>query len=344
MNGFERTIAAVNGERTDRPPFDFWAEEPALNRLFIYLGHNDLEKFLDDMNVDIRAFNAIEPSFKAADEKSGIFENMWGERFVFRETGWGKMREDTYGALYNAESLEEIMDFHWPRNDVSDYGRLYPQCREAKEKKLAVRYGFADIWQRPALVRGLENFLLDMVINPVWVHSMCRIFTDFYLEDYRRAWEASGGNIDIFLVISDLGSQRGPLISLKMFDIFVAPYLCEMSGLIHSFGAKVMFHSCGDISAFIPSVIDCGVDIIDPIQPAGPGMAPESLRQFSKKICFHGGIDVRELIPFGTPGEIQTELRRYAGVFNGGYIASPAHFFQPETPPENIIAFYKAFG
>jgi len=341
MNGFERTAAVINGQYTDRPPFDFWAEDPTLNRLFEYIGHTDLERFLDDMHVDIRAFNAVEPQLRQLED--GVFENMWGERFIYQETGWGKMREDTYGALYNAESLEEIMAFPFPQNDVMDYSKLRGQCRVAREKNLAIRYGFADIWQRPALVRGLENHLADMLLNPEWVHALSRIFTDFYLEDYRRAWEVSDGNIDIFLVISDLGSQRGPLISVEMFNEFVAPYLIEMGKLIHGFGAKFMFHSCGNIAAFIPSIINCGVDILNPIQPIGEEMSPESLKSFAGKICFHGGMDVQRLIPMGTPEEIQRELRRYAEIFGTGYIACPAHLFQPDTPAENIIAFYRAF-
>jgi len=342
MTGIKRVNAALNGERTDRPPFDFWAEDPTLNRLFEYLGHDDLERFLDDMRIDIRAFDAKKPELKTIDNV--VYENMWGERFIYNETPWGKMREDTYGALYYAESQDEIAAYNWPDNDVMDYGDLYEQCREAREKKLAVRYGFADIWQRPALCRGFENHLADMIENPAWIHYMSRIFTNFYLEDFKRAFEISKGNIDIFLVISDLGTQRGPIISLEMFNNFVAPYLIEMTNLVHGFGAKIMFHSCGNIAQFIPAIIKCGVDILNPIQPTGPyEMSPESLRQFSDQICFHGGMDVQQLIPKGTPEQIKREARKYADIFGTGYIICPAHLFQPDTPPENIVALYQAF-
>ena len=347
MTGYERVIKILNGENTDRPPFDFWAEDATLNRLFAYLGHRDLEKFLDDMKIDIRAFNAIQPENKIIDDKAGIFENMWGERFIYRDTEWGKMREDTYGALYYAESLDELKAFKWPDNDAHDYGKLREQCREARDKKLAVRYGFGDIWQRPSLVRGLENHLADMIINPEWVHYLSRVFTDFYLEDYKRAWEASGQNIDIFLVVSDLGTQRGPLISVDMFNKFVAPYLAEVSELIHSFGAKFMFHSCGDVSQFIPSMIkNCKIDILNPIQPTGTKeMTPGSLKRFTEpgELCFHGGMDVQWLMPFGTPDEIKREARSYAETFGTRYILCPAHLFQPDTPAENIVALYQAF-
>jgi len=64
MTGFERTIAAINGDPVDRPPFDFWAEDATINKLFEYLGHRDLELFLDEMKIDIRGINATGPSPK----------------------------------------------------------------------------------------------------------------------------------------------------------------------------------------------------------------------------------------------------------------------------------------
>jgi len=341
MTGRERTLAALNGQAVDRPPFDFWAEDSTLNRLFSHLGHRNLEQFLDEMQVDIRGFKAGEPAPK--DLQNGFYENMWGERFTFHDDEWGLEREDIPGALHEVESLAEIMAFPWPDNDVMDYSKLRDQIGAAREKNLAVRYGFADIWQRPGLVRGLENHLMDMIINPDWVHYLSRKFTDFYLEEYRRAWEASGGDIDIFLVISDLGTQRGPLFSGDMFDEFVGPYLSEIADLVHGFGAKVMLHSCGNISTFIPRIIRCGIDILNPIQPLGSDMSPESLRTYSDQICFHGGIDIQQLLPKGTAEEVQREVRRYAEILGPRYISCPAHLFQPDTPAENIIAYYKAF-
>ncbi|HIE30114.1 TPA: hypothetical protein EYP66_22850 [Candidatus Poribacteria bacterium] len=144
---------------------------------------------------------------------------------------WGKMREDIPGALAGAKSLSEFESFFWPSVDCLDYSKLKEQCR--RHEAHALMYGFADVWQRPALVRGWEKMFLYMVERPDWVHLFCRKFTDFYLEDYTRAAEISEGRIDIFLLISDLGSQNGPLISLAMFREFIVPYL-QLSQLIHT--------------------------------------------------------------------------------------------------------------
>ena len=342
MTGRERLGRALRREPLDRPPTDFWAEEVAKERLYRYLGHRDLERFLDDMQVDIREVNAIAP--KEVSLGNGVFQNHWGERYVYRQLEYGQMRDDMPGALSEAENIEDFIRFNWPVNDAFDYGHVAEECRAIRDKGCAVRYGSADIWQRPTLVRGMENAMMDMVLNPEWTHWMSRYFTDFYLEDYRRAWEASGGRIDLFVVYSDVGAQRGPLISGDMFREFVYPYLKEMADLAHGFGAGLLFHSCGDISSFIPDMIKAGVDVLDPIQPVTDNMLPENLAGFKNDICFHGGMDVQGLLLRATPDEIKAAARRYFEALGPGYILGPTHFFQPDIPPENMIAVYRAFA
>ena len=240
-----------------------------------------------------------------------------------------------------AGSLADLEAFAWPTPDDRDYSGLKRQAREYEE--FALVYGFADVWQRPALVRGWEGMFLDMAAHPERVHFLCRKFTDYYLEDYTRAAEATSGRIDLYLLISDLGSQHGPLISLPMFRQFVAPYLGEMARHIHRLGGRVLYHSCGAIGPFIPDLIELGVDVLDPIQPVSPDMAPERLKaNYGDRLSFHGGMDMQKLLPFGTPEQVQAEARRYCEVLGrgGGYILGPAHLFQPDVPPENVLAVY----
>ncbi|MDO8545040.1 MAG: uroporphyrinogen decarboxylase family protein [Opitutaceae bacterium] len=334
-------LAALRHEEPDRTPRDFWAEPPTIKRLFAHLGHNDKDKLLDTLGVDVRHLEAPAPPEREVG--SGEFQNFWGERYVYNHTPWGPMREDTKGALAGATSFDELEAFPWPKPDCLDRSQLKAQC--ARYEQHALLYGFADIWQRPALVRGWEEMFLDMAEQPEWVHFLSRKFTDFYLEDYTRAAEITGGRIDLYLVISDIGTQRGPLISTAMFREFIAPYLKEMTDRIHSLGGRALYHSCGTIQAFIPGLIACGVDVLDPIQPTCLAMQPESLkREFGDRLSFHGGIDMQELLPRGTPTQVEAEVRRYCKVLGagGGYILGPAHLFQPDVPPENILAVYRA--
>ncbi len=339
----ERVLAALRHEQPDRTPRDFWAEPPALNRLFAHVGHSDKDRLLDSLGVDVRHLEAPTPPEREVG--NGVFQNFWGERYVYNQTPWGPMREDAKGALAGAESFAELEAFPWPEPECLDRSQLKAQCERYGQH--ALLYGFADIWQRAALVRGWEDMFLDMALRPEWVHFLSRTFTDFYLEDYRRAAEISDGRIDLYLVISDLGTQRGPLISTAMFREFIAPYLKEMTDCIHRLGGLALYHSCGMIRPFIPELIACGVDVLDPIQPTGPEMQPESLkREFGDRLSFHGGIDMQDLLPKATPAEVEAEVRHYCDALGkgGGYILGPAHLFQPDVPPENILAVYRNNG
>jgi uroporphyrinogen decarboxylase len=339
MTSRERVLSALAHDEPDRTPRDFWAEEPAWNRLLAHLGATHREMVLERMGIDLRHLDAQGPPEREV--APGIFQNFWGERYVYQPTPWGPMREDLPGALAQANSLTDLEAFDWPRPDDRDYSALPALCLEHKDRALV--YGFADVWQRPALARGWEGMFLDMVERPDWVHFLCRRFTDYYRADYTRAAEVTGGRIDLYLLISDLGSQRGPLVSRPMFHQFVAPYLGEMTRLIHALGGRVLFHSCGAIRPFIPDLIDLGVDVLDPIQPTDPEMAPEALKAaFGDQLSFHGGIDMQRLLPRGTPAQVTAEARRYCQALGrgGGYILGPAHFFQPDVPPQNVLALY----
>ena len=343
MTSRERVLTALNHQAPDRTPRDFWAEEPAWNRLLAHAGHTDRERLLRDLGIDLRHLDAISAPETALG--GGLFQNFWGERYLYQQTPWGPMREDVPGALAGARSLSDLEAFHWPSPHARDYSQLAPQVRQ--HDQFALVYGFADVWQRPALVRGWEGMFLDLMEHPDWVHFLARKFTDYYLADYTRAAEVTGGRIDLYLLISDLGSQHGPLISLPMFRRFVAPYLKEMIELIHRLGARVLYHSCGSIRPFIPDLIALGVDVLDPIQPTGPDMSPALLKaDFGDRLSFHGGIDMQKLLPFAAPEQVCAVARHYCETLgrNGGYILSPAHLFQPDVPPANVRAVYGTLG
>jgi uroporphyrinogen decarboxylase len=76
-------------------------------------------------------------------------------------------------------------------------------------------------------------------------------------------------------------------------------------------------------------------------------MQPERLNaEFGGRLTFHGGIDMQNLLPRGTPSEVAEEASRYCDSLGagGGYILAPAHLFQPDVPPENILAVYAGAG
>ncbi len=89
----------------------------------------------------------------------------------------------------------------------------------------------------------------------------------------------------------------------------------------------------------IPELIEIGIDILNPIQPASMDPA-EIKKQFGDKLCFWGSIDEQHTLPFGSPSDVQAEvLERLKTIGkNGGLILAPTHHVQLDTPLENFWA------
>ena len=120
--------------------------------------------------------------------------------------------------------------------------------------------------------------------------------------------------------------------------------IIRLTDLAHSYGLKVMMHSCGGIAELIPDLIEAGVDILDPIQVTATGMEPQSLaNRFGGRIVFHGGIDTQGVLPFGTPEAVAAHAHEVAKTLGakGGYIFAPSQILGPDIPTENIVAMYE---
>jgi uroporphyrinogen decarboxylase len=342
-SGRERVRAALAHEQADRVPADLWAEPAVWARLERALGQtpgrSGRDQVCSALEVDVRY---VEPLYPVEIVRDGVRENMWGERWREADTAMGREWHHVEGALAGAGSLEELARFPWPSCDEVDYSTLADQCEAAGD--CAVFYGNADFFERPALVRGLERFLIDTIEHPEWVEFLQEKFVRFFVEDFHRAMEAARGKIDAFLALTDLGSQERILLSPDARALFVHPPLRVLAEAVHREGVRLLFHSCGAVREVVPELIECGVDILNPLQPAAKGMDPEGLkRDFGQELAFHGGIDIQYLLPLEEPEAVRREVQRRVGILGegGGYILAPSHNLQADIPLENVLAMYE---
>ena len=96
--------------------------------------------------------------------------------------------------------------------------------------------------------------------------------------------------------------------------------LSELADAIHSYGAKVRFHSCGSVYHYIDEWIDAGIDILNPVQISAVNMEPERLmKDFGGRIVFWGGgCDTQKVLPLGTPEEVKEHVYHNINVFGLG--------------------------
>jgi uroporphyrinogen decarboxylase len=211
-------------------------------------------------------------------------------------------------------------------------------------KTHAVQCGYMAPFYFHNLLRGLEQSLIDPLLDPEFTHYLVGRISDFFYDQHRRMFEACEGLIDVAQVTDDLGSQTGPLISLELYKEFYAPHHKRFIDLCHEFGIKVFHHDDGSCRPFLPLLVEMGIDILNPVQWLCPGMDMKELKaEFGKKICFHGAIENQRILPFGTPEEVRAEVRHCIDALASdgtGYILAPCHNLQVVTPVENIIAMY----
>jgi uroporphyrinogen decarboxylase len=264
------------------------------------------------------------------------------------------LNEVSYSPLAEA-TIDDLERYPWP--DPHDPGRtenLEVDARtifEETDLALMGRFG-GTVLEQAAYLRGWEQWLMDMVINVDFARRLLDIIADIQIILDRRGIEAAGEYLSIFkLSGEDFGMQDRPLFSMKTWDELVRPVLERRwraaRVALDEFAphVKLMLHSDGAIRPFIPDIIECGIDILDPIQPHCEGMELYGLkRDFGDQLVFHGAIDTQKALPFGTPEEVTAETLRCIDALGrgGGYILAPVHNVQADVPPENLIAMCEA--
>ena len=131
-----------------------------------------------------------------------------------------------------------------------------------------------------------------------------------------------------------------------MYKQLIQPYHGKMYQYVrnHFSQVKVFLHSCGAIAPLIPSLIDAGVDILNPVQISARGMNPFVLKkEYGRQIVFWGGgINTQHTLNNGSIDEIKNETCDMIDIFppGRGYVFNQVHNIQANIIPEKILAVY----
>jgi uroporphyrinogen decarboxylase len=346
-------------EEPDRVPRDLWAAPEAFARLRHALGVPNDEAVLERCGIDLRVVPG--PSYagqelRTWDTSEGrVVEDLWGVRRRVQQVCRGGI-EWTYKHLFrsplaDAETPADVDAYPgWPDPEGWDFSALRAQCEAVRARGCAV-VNAGDRLDRTAqlktlmYLRGMEQAYLDLAANLPLVEAILAHVTEYFLAYNRRVFEVAGDLIDVFMMGDDFGTQRGPIMRPELWRRLFRPGLRAYIDLAHQHGIPVMHHTCGSVVALIPDFIECGLDILQSLQPGAEGMDLGRLkREFGCDLCFHGSLDIQRTFPFGTPADVREEVRRRmeAGQPGGGFIIAPAHALQPDVPPANVEAFVDA--
>jgi uroporphyrinogen decarboxylase len=368
MNGRERVLLTLDHKEPDRAPIDFGGRHTTMHvrahqalkrHLNIKGGEEVFRQFwLQTVEVDPR-LNQILGGDVAAfcthppdtwemdlDPDTNTFQDEWGASY--------RMSEGSYYYDYHAHplshvtSISELDQYAWP--DPHDPGR-YRGLKESVEsafkqgnKAIMVTIAPAGSWEHTWTLRGPEQALMDLVVNRRLYEEILDRTVEFQCAQWEQVLKLVGPWVDIAAMSDDLGTQAAPLMSPDLYRQLFKPRLMRITSLIqkHS-NAKIYIHSDGAIREFLPTLIEAGIQVINPVQTECPGMEPEALkRDFGKDLIFWGAGCNTSTLAFGTPEEVssqaKTAIRHLAP--GGGYVFGPIHNIQAQVPPENIVALF----
>ncbi len=370
MNSRERVIRAINHQEPDRVPIDLNPLHDFYVGLKQYLNLDIEEKVkhnyamevvshplvLQKLGIDISSVKLGSPSVKKKEPRNdGLVEDDWGILYkVVSQPGGGSYYEAVSPPLAEAK-LSDLAHYPWPIPDLPGRGEEAEKNAKAlfEDTEFAIlgRFGGA-ITETAINMLGMENWMVRLASDPEFIEALLTKITDIQIALDRIGLQATAKYLQIYKASGeDLGMQTGPLYSMKMFKDQFLPHFKRRFQAARSYldgvnpSVKIMLHSCGSISRFLPELIDAGINIIDPIQPHAAAMDSADLKaNFGDKLTFHGGIDIQQVLPFGTKKEIEAEVQTRINDLGpgGGYILAPAHNVQADVRPENIIYMIEA--
>jgi len=215
--------------------------------------------------------------------------------------------------------------------------------------------GFGDIalvpapfLKHPKGIRDVTEWYVSTASRKGYVHKIFERQCELALQNLDKVYAAIGNSIQaVFICGTDFGTQSSAFCSVNTFRDLYFPYYKQVNDWIHSHTQwKTFKHSCGAVSKFLPSFIDAGFDILNPVQCSATGMDPAQLKaNFGDQLVFWGGgVDTQKTLPFGTPCEVREQVLRRCEIFapGGGFVFNTIHNIQAATPVENIVAMIDA--
>ena len=365
MTPRERVRAALNHQATDRVPLDLWGSACRIHteqykKIAGHLGITDYRELLrpgsttayvdyrisDAVGADFRHINIGKPdNFKPYIDKDGHTRDEWG---IGRKliSGYNAI---TVHPLQGAD-LSGIQNHRWPT--ARDAGRVRGLKEQAKkfyeQTDFAVTATSAvsgTIFELAQYLRGAEDFFIDLYDDPACAHALIEKITETVLGINLFYLEQIADYIEWIEFTEDIAMQRNLFISKELFREFLEePHRMIFSEIKKRFPrVKIFYHSCGAVSEMIPSIVDWGVDILNPLQPTAEGMDITKIKkEYGKTLIFHGGIDIQKTM-IGSAEDIRKEVRERVDVLadGGGYILAPTNHIQSDVPVENFFTLYQ---
>jgi uroporphyrinogen decarboxylase len=337
MNSYERVIAALERRQPDRVPYIESVIDARLMQAL--LPGSDYYAFNDWIGIDSVGQNRSSwsrDSVEYVDKEKGLFRDKWG---VIRAFGPESTPAPVRGPIQQPEDLKTYTP---PDPESPDVLGNLPEVIARYKGKKAITALCRDAFFNPAFLRGMAQFLMDMIENPALVHELIEVTL---AHDIRATERVIQAGVDVVIFGDDYADKNSPLMSPRHFKEFILPGLTRCVAAAHKAGAYVIKHTDGNIMPILDMIIETGIDGLNPIEPAA-GMDIGLLKQrYGKRVALIGNIDCGYLLSQAPVDEVRRVTREtiQAAAPGGGYCLSSSNSIHSSVKPENFMAMIEAW-
>jgi uroporphyrinogen decarboxylase len=346
MNARERLLIALDGGEPDRVPC-------ALSFYHVDVESLGLPAYSWDSHVDVH-FVRFSPSAEEEELRRAARPYEPDTRLgtpaqvaTYQRWEYKPQAPDRRNPLARARSLDDLRSFAFP--DVSKPYHVRGLARQVKRlhaRGLAAGGNLphlgGELFEAAWRLRGLENFLLDLIERPDWAHFLLDRLTDLAC---RNAEALARAGVDVLALDDDIGMPGTMMISPTAWRTFFKPRMARIVGAARAIkpDLRLLYHSDGFFEPIVGDLIEIGVHAINPLQPEHMD-ALHIRHQYGPRLALWGTVGCHTTFSFATPDDIRQEVKhRVETLGREGLILCPAYDIdEPDIPRENIIAFLDA--
>ena len=351
-NGRERLLIALDGGEPDRVPralgLSHVDEDKLVPQGWRLEGRDGDEPIVDVRFVDFPPSPEDEELRKVArpfapDTRLGTAAQAMG----YARWQYHPEEPERRNPLARARSLDELQAFCFP--DVTapyPVDGLADQVRDLHGRGLAAGGSLphlgGELFESAWRLRGLENFLFDLVERPDWAHFLLDRLADMAR---RNAETLARAGIDVLSLGDDVGMPGTMMISPAVWRTFFKPRLAQVMDSARAIKAdlRIVFHSDGYIEPILGDLAEIGVQAIHPVQPEHMD-GVRIRRRFGTRLALWGTVGHQNTFQWATPDEIRQEVKqRVETLGRAGMILCPAYDLEEsDAHRRNVAAILEA--
>ncbi len=346
MNSRERLLTALDGGEPDRVP----------RALGFY--HVDIESLVPpgQYRPDLVDVNFVEfplsPEEKALERMASPYSpdtrlGSAAQVATYARWDYRPQTPEYRSPLARARSLDDLRSFPFPEISGPYHAQgLARQVQALHARGLAAGGNLphlgGELFEAAWRLRGLENFLLDLLERPTWAHFLLDQLADLAR---RNAETLAQAGVDVLALDDDVGMPGTMIIGPATWRQFFKPRLAMIIQAAWAIkpDLRILYHSDGYFEPIVGDLMEIGVNAINPLQP--DHMDAVRIRQrFGPRLALWGTVGRHTTFSFARPDDIRREVKhRVETLGRAGLILCPAYDIdEPDIPWENIAAFLEA--